>query len=132
MQCHNSRKYIDWRRCQKSAFESKYCKIGSNTIVLKPVPAEATAVGNPTRIIEKQSSNQFQGKPQDRLAALESHFRQKTRVTDIAANHLPQVETSKDLNADFVNQKLITTKPMVQEVKVSKPECACKVPCCGH
>ena len=58
-------------------------KIGSNTIVLKPVPEGATAVGNPTRIIEKPSENQFQGKPEDRLAALEAHFKKKTTITEL-------------------------------------------------
>jgi len=32
-------------------------RIGSNAVVVKPVPAGATAVGNPARIIERQSSN---------------------------------------------------------------------------
>ena len=32
-------------------------KIGSNSIVLRPVPAGATAVGNPVRIIERPTQN---------------------------------------------------------------------------
>jgi len=32
-------------------------KIGSNAVVVKPVPAGATAVGNPARIIEKETGN---------------------------------------------------------------------------
>ena len=33
-------------------------RIGSNAVVVKPVPAGATAVGNPARIIDKQSDQQ--------------------------------------------------------------------------
>jgi len=33
-------------------------RIGSNAVVVKPVPAHATAVGNPARIIEKDSEEQ--------------------------------------------------------------------------
>jgi serine O-acetyltransferase len=39
-------------------------KIGSNAVVVKPVPAGATAVGNPARIIEKEQES-----PQQRAAA---------------------------------------------------------------
>lgn len=33
-------------------------RIGSNAVVTKPVPAHATAVGNPARVIEKESEEQ--------------------------------------------------------------------------
>lgn len=33
-------------------------RIGSNAVVVKPVPAHATAVGNPARVIEKDSEDQ--------------------------------------------------------------------------
>lgn len=33
-------------------------RIGSNAVVTKPVPAHATAVGNPARVIEKESEDQ--------------------------------------------------------------------------
>ena len=37
-------------------------RIGSNAVVTKPVPAHATAVGNPARIIEKESEDQAESK----------------------------------------------------------------------
>lgn len=46
-------------------------KIGANSIVLKPVPEKATAVGTPARVIGGATGNLFQGKPQNRLEALE-------------------------------------------------------------
>jgi serine O-acetyltransferase len=33
----------------------EYAKVGSNAVLLKPVPAGATAVGNPAHIIDKQT-----------------------------------------------------------------------------
>jgi serine O-acetyltransferase len=33
-------------------------RIGSNAVVIKPVPAHATAVGNPARVIEKDHEEQ--------------------------------------------------------------------------
>jgi serine O-acetyltransferase len=33
-------------------------RIGSNAVVVKPVPAHATAVGNPARVIEKDTVDQ--------------------------------------------------------------------------
>ncbi|KAF3998879.1 serine O-acetyltransferase [Glaciimonas immobilis] len=39
-------------------------KVGSNAVVVKPVPAGATAVGNPARIIQKETHN-----PQEDAAA---------------------------------------------------------------
>lgn len=52
-------------------------KIGSNSTILKPVPEKATAVGTPARVIGGATGNFFQGKPQNRLEALEQQFAQQ-------------------------------------------------------
>lgn len=53
------------------------CRIGSNAVVIKPLPANSTAVGNPARIVDKskkkqekkEAENQVDPKTQVRLAA---------------------------------------------------------------
>lgn len=44
-------------------------KIGSNAVVVKPVPAGATAVGNPARVIEAAQPEQAPAKPDDAFTA---------------------------------------------------------------
>lgn len=41
----------------------EYARVGSNAVVVKPVPAHATAVGNPARIMVKEDSTGSQHRP---------------------------------------------------------------------
>lgn len=44
-------------------------KIGSNSVVVKPVPAGATAVGNPAHVVQKEADKQSDTEPAQRFSA---------------------------------------------------------------
>lgn len=76
-------------------------RIGSNAVVVKPVPAGATAVGNPARIIlPAQDSPQTEQAPQ------------ATGMTSGMAPSMPSANATADQGCDPCDQGKLDTKPL--------------------
>ncbi len=120
----------------------KNAKIGSNAVVTKPVPAGATAVGNPARIIVKDSEYSAPDSPEkmpfqayaavpnlpdltaDTFQALLLHIQATDKRIDHISTHLCQLAPAF---CDEKNQPLCPDDlPIIEQVKDPKPQRAPK------
>src|SRR5690606_30642820 len=70
-----------------------HAKVGSNAVVVKPVPAHATAVGNPARIITKDDAASTPEKPATSAAAEASATQTATTERSAPAPEAPDAGT---------------------------------------
>lgn len=70
-----------------------HAKVGSNAVVVKPVPANATAVGNPARIITKDDAASTPEKPATRAATEASATQTATTERSDLASEAPDAGT---------------------------------------
>lgn len=78
------------------------CRIGSNAVVIKPLPANSTAVGNPARVLEKKSEkSEAKTKPDT-----DPRTQVKMAAYGVVANEIdPYLEKIKALESKLQQQE---------------------------
>lgn len=89
----------------------EYARIGSNAVVVKPVPAHATAVGNPARILLKEDASESKTAQQSRKSkGNKSDDVAAARPQDIAAT-VPESSREQASDAAIAGARAATGAP---------------------